>query len=203
MRRSELSRFSHLDIDFLPRLDATVPAASPALLLSSATELLVAPKTRQIPSSSSNKTHDISKSVASFSVSHPSEWESIRRRLVRLLPLPYVVEEKSVGEESSTKQDEVVLVSPPLFRQLTRVLSGLRCTLLHHARPVNRAPAGSEREKEKEGPSNGASEKEEKRIAVEVRIVEGRNVASGHIWIGEKLRKDLGLDLNSSFDLIK
>lgn len=106
-------------------------------------------------------------------------------------------------EGESTTQDEVVLVSPSLFRQLTRVLSGLRCTVSHHSRPDNRTPAGSEREKEKDGPSNGATEKDEKRVTVEARIVEGRNVASGHVWIGEKLRKELGLDLDSTFDLIK
>ena len=182
--------------------DATVPAASPALLLTSATELLVAPKTRQAPTASPSKTHDISKSVASFSVSHPSEWDSIRRRLMRLLPLPYLAEEPSTEDASVVdKTDDTVLVSSSLFRQLARVLPGLRCTVSRHSRPINRPPPGSE--KEKEGPSSGVGEKEEKRVAIEVKIVGGRNVPSGHVWVGEKIRKDLGLEQNSCYDLIK
>ncbi|GAA5945061.1 hypothetical protein JCM3775_004275 [Rhodotorula graminis] len=78
-------------------VDSTLPSASPAVLLTTSTELVVAPKARHAPpSSSSTKTHDLSSTTSTTSAAAAghlaptsaaqAEWERARRTLLRLLP---------------------------------------------------------------------------------------------------------------------
>jgi peroxin-1 len=181
--------------------DAVTPAASPALLLTSDTELLVAPKTRHAPPpASSTKSHDLASTSAdqSHRPTTAAEWDAVKKKLVRLLPLELNPLERhdddgkllqnGISEEDTAAMDEgTAYVSPALYRQFRKLLPNLRCVLSHHTRPVPK-PAPSEK-KEEEGAATGS----ERAVLVEVKIREGRNVGVDHVWVGEKLRQDLGL----------
>lgn len=157
--------------------DATTPPASPALLLTSNTELIVAPKTRHAPIPST-KSHDLS-SPSAPAPTNPA-WDLLRRKLVRLLP-----RELDVGAKEEEGEDSV-WVSPGLYRSMTAVLPSLRCTVVHHLRPVNKGLVEGKEKEEKE-----AGKEEGRRV--EVRVREARGVASGQVWVGDKVRKELGL----------
>lgn len=180
--------------------ESTTPAASPALLLTSATELIVAPKSRHAPPPAVNKTHDLTSTAPSTAPVTSPEWDALKRKLVRLLPLASVHAE--LASSSCSVEHLEALVCPALYRALKGVLPSLRVNLLHHARPVARgsaSAAGGEA-----GPSTattGASaggkeeeaSKEEKRKEVEVRLRESSAVPVGHVWVGEAARVELGL----------
>lgn len=70
-------------------------------------------------------------------------------------------------------------------------------------RPVAKvAGPSSEREKEKE--RSGANEKETgKASVVEVKIRESVIIPDGHVWINEQLRIELGINQDSTFELLK
>lgn len=180
----------------LSTTDATVPAASPALLLTSETELIVAPKTRQAIASTSNITHDLAATEEDVvSKTSSPEWERLKRQLIRLLPSALA----PLNHEAPPLDEDAALVSPALYRQIKSALPSLRCTLSHRARPQPKVAAAADKEKEKAG------EKELLRLLsnVEVRIASNDRIPQGHIWIGEKLRSDLNLSPESSFDLLK
>lgn len=207
-----------------PRPDATVPTASPALLLTSATELLVAPKTRNaLVPSSPTKAHDISSSAASSKAdlmvargAEGSEWETVKRRLVRLLPGAYELPPTSSAAAFRVDADAVYLPMS-LYKQLTRAFPQQRVTVTHFPRPVTRpisGPApGSERESTHDvAPAGGAAgaakdkaDERERKPAVEVKILLAKSIASGNIWAGEGIRKQLGLVGigEGGFELIK
>lgn len=86
----QISRASKFYTDSPILVDATVPAASPALLLTSATELIVAPKTRHNYAPTTTKSHDLSSPQASTSAIPKSPiWDAHRRKLIRLLPIDF------------------------------------------------------------------------------------------------------------------
>ncbi|ORY80196.1 P-loop containing nucleoside triphosphate hydrolase protein [Leucosporidium creatinivorum] len=170
-------------------VDSTSPSASPALLLTSATELIVAPKTRRSAAVPSTKTHDLSSTPSAPSTSNITspEWSSLKRRLVRLLPLEGIVS-SSAEPNSAESADTDALVSPSLHRDLKRVFPSLRINLVHHARPVAR---GSSSSGEAGGASGEDGAKDERRKEAEVRIKESSAVPAGHVWIGEAARAEL------------
>ncbi|KAI5478553.1 peroxin-1 [Pseudohyphozyma bogoriensis] len=176
-------------------VDSTSPAASPALLLTADTELIVAPKTRHaLPPPAPAKAHDLTSTSTAPTPAQNQEWESISRKLVRLLP-------KDV-EGLGIKEDEdgtfpVAYVSPGAFAAFKSALPALTCLLGHHPRPVQKGEGG-EREKEKEKDAKAVKEELKK---VEVKVREGRSVPTGHVWIGQKARKELGVE--GSYELLK
>ena len=99
---------------------------------------------------------------------------------MRLLP-----RDLDVGAKEEEGEDSV-WVSPGLYRSMRGVLPSLRCTIVHHLRPVNKWLVEGKEEKE--------GTKEEGR-RVEVRVKQARGVASGQVWVGEKVRKELGLEI--------
>ena len=213
--RFTVGEFFHLSNGEVPTdrslTDSTSPSASPALLLTSDTELIVAPKTRQavVPST---KSHDLTSTPSAPSSSRLSSpiWDALRRKLVRLLPLEGFA--SSSAEHSATEHLEA-LVSPALYRSLKAIFPSLRVNLIHHARPIARG-GGSSGEATAALEANGSgkekeSGKDEKRKEVEVRVKESRAVPAGHVWIGDAARAELGLSLagegasEGGFDLLR
>lgn len=178
-------------------IDATTPQASPALLLTADTELIVAPKTRNTTASTSSITHDL---ASDESPTSKPEWDRLRRRLLRLLPETLV----APSQIDLALSDSTAFVSPESYRQFQIALPSMRCILSHRTRPTAKVGAlSSDREKEKER-SNGTNDKDIVRTAeVEVRIAEAEDVPSGHIWINDRLRNELKIPAGSSYELLK
>lgn len=231
-----------LSTEKTPSLDATVPTATPALLLTSDTELVVAPKTRfALPPSTTTKSHDLTTPSTSTSTKSQEEWESLTRRLVRLLP-PDLSTEIGITPEQDDVGEGVlgnVWVGSSLFRNFNSSLGAggeaLKCALMHVSRPssLNKPDGtgalggGVTSNLPKESPQigsgsdrfdqqlpmggvgrSGGKSKEDLAIGkIEVRVKEGRNIPRGHVWVGEKVRKELGLADYSSggggFELLK
>ncbi|KAL8286225.1 hypothetical protein RQP46_004713 [Phenoliferia psychrophenolica] len=193
-------------------VDGTSPAASPALLLSADTELIVAPKTRNAPPPTAPATHDLSSlsspptqnGYSSHSASTP-EWDAARRKLLRLLPRELVLD---LDGASDADTDAIAFVSSGLYKVIKRSWSAGKISVGLCVRPngSDAAAAGGEKEKarddgkakdEASAPGAGA-----KRIDVKVRAAKG--VPRGHVWVGEKVRKDLGLaESPAGFELLR
>lgn len=196
--------------------DATTPAASPAVLLTYSTELLVAPKSRFAPPPSAPKTHDLSANGAQPSSSKPlsPEWDRLRRKLVRLLPLEGL--QSTSGErnddDTTPPTSPEAFVSPALYRSLTAAAPTLRVNLIYHARPVAKGSgsASGEPATPSSPQTNGNGKEEEaskdtKRKEVEVLVKEARGVPNGHVWVSETVRKELALasGAEGTFELLR
>ncbi|KAK4696983.1 peroxin-1, partial [Phenoliferia sp. Uapishka_3] len=184
-------------------VDATSPAASPALLLSSDTELIVAPKTRNAPQVSSPPTHDLSSSSQNKARNGSSpEWEACRRKLLRLLPRDLDLE---LGSGDVDPQLEgIAYVSKSLYKAIISNWPAGKISIGHYVRPKSSDVGGSggEKEKGKEEASTAAAAGSNGRIDVKVKV--GKRVPPGHVWVGEKIRKEIGLaDGAGSFELLR
>ncbi|TNY17359.1 P-loop containing nucleoside triphosphate hydrolase protein [Rhodotorula diobovata] len=136
-------------------VDSTVPAASPAVLLTTSTELVVAPKSRH-PAPSASKTHDLSgpstAQAAPPSSAAQAEWEQVRRTLLRLLPASHPAPSPSSSPSDTAPSSSTVashapaqlLVHPSLARKVRRAFPGLggRISAAHYPRPGPAGPAG-------------------------------------------------------------
>ncbi|GAA5897416.1 hypothetical protein JCM6882_001881 [Rhodosporidiobolus microsporus] len=192
-------------------VDSVSPSASPALLLTSSTELIVAPKPRHpAPSSSSQKPHDLSAPATSHPASSSSDWDKTRRPLLRLLPLDLEPEELTSAPANEKPGEDALFVAPGLAKAVRRSFPLARITLSHFPRPTSAAKssssgapgAGAEQVSSptaEEGPSpapgaTGAQEAAQvARPLVEVRVYESARVPPGHAWVGEKVRREVGL----------
>ncbi|GAA5838500.1 hypothetical protein JCM9279_003263 [Rhodotorula babjevae] len=135
-------------------VDSTTPAA-PAVLLSTSTELVVAPKARH-PPLSATKTHDLSSTstAAQPTSAAQAECESVRRTLVRLLPAAYPCPRPSSSSSAPTDAERQqqqpqleleLVVHPSLARKVRRAFPGLggRASVVHWARPGSGSGSGS------------------------------------------------------------
>ncbi|SCZ90288.1 BZ3500_MvSof-1268-A1-R1_Chr1-3g01895 [Microbotryum saponariae] len=189
-------------------VDATTPPASPAVLLTSATELLVAPRTRSAkPQPLPPKVHDLSSDTAAVPSSVSPEWDRVRKRLVRLLPLEVMPSssssdiaepQSSVLRSGSNEEFSIydAFIAPTLYHALARIFPSLRVAISHHPRPPTKGP---------DAPSTNPDEagKDSHRKQVDVRIKLGREIQNGQIWLSEAARQDLGIGLDRSFELLK
>ncbi|KDE09691.1 hypothetical protein MVLG_00095 [Microbotryum lychnidis-dioicae p1A1 Lamole] len=189
-------------------VDATTPPASPAVLLTSVTELLVAPRNRYAkPQPLPPKVHDLSSDTAAVPSSVSPEWDRVRKRLVRLLPLEampsssssVIAEPQSCVLRSASNDESLIydaFIAPTLYHVLSRIFPSLRVAVSHHPRPPTKGP---------DAPSTNPDEagKDSHRKQVDVRIKLGREIQNGHIWLSEAARQDLGIGLDRSFELLK
>ncbi|GAA6006638.1 hypothetical protein JCM10207_005001 [Rhodosporidiobolus poonsookiae] len=197
-------------------VDSISPEATPALLLTSSTELIVAPKSRHpAPSSSSSKPHDLSTSPSTTSPPASSDWDQTRRRLLRLLPLSLAPGELASAPTNARPGDDALFVHPSLARAVRRAFPSGRITVSHYARPTGKsapgagadgaAPAAAE-ESGSPNPQNGASEAQSKAVVTamaEVRVYESASVPREHVWVGEKVRREIGLKEDGEFELLR
>ncbi|KAJ8296981.1 Peroxisome biosynthesis protein PAS1 [Rhodotorula toruloides] len=206
-------------------VDSTSPAASPAVLLTSSTELIVAPKSRHAPAPASSKTHDLSathsKSSAPTSAA-AAEWEHARRRLLRLLPLSLAPPEAAPSTDSSLQDEPAsVYVCPSLARVAKKAFpsgSG-RFTVAYQARPTGKGSATIDAppSSDSAGPSGGAASGDaaslgaasaggsgNEHVLAEVRVVESAKVPAGHVWMSEVLRREIGFKKgDGAFELVR
>ncbi|GAA5931842.1 hypothetical protein JCM1841_000827 [Sporobolomyces salmonicolor] len=195
-------------------VDSTDPPASPALLLTSSTELIVAPKSRHAPPPVASKTHDLSHPSSSPPPAvHTAEWDSLRRKLLRLLPLELeasvVAGSLDDAPDVPHRGDEIYL-SPSLYRSVRRIFPASKLNLAHHPRPkssaTNDGPAPPPTTDEAASGSGAGKGKEERRgsMGVEVRLRDSAKVPAGHAWIGERVRRELGIKGDrGGFELLK
>ncbi|GAA6059881.1 hypothetical protein JCM10212_007086 [Sporobolomyces blumeae] len=197
-------------------VDSTEPEAYSAVLLTSSTELIVAPKSRHAPpAAAQTKPHDLS--TPSVASTHLPEWDATRKKLLRLLPLEleHSVLAGSVvdGPIDSATNDEAYL-HPSLYRTLHRIFTGSKLALSHQARPKPRSPGtaggGPEAEDSHDagsaaaGATNKGKDDLVRPVVAEVRIRESSKVSVGHCWIGERVRAELGLKADSRpFELLR
>lgn len=200
--------------------DSTEPEVPPnsslPLLLTSATELIVAPKSRHTPSAAAtgSKPHDLSSSTAATTVHHP-EWPVVRKKLLRLLPLEVLPTSQFEATDSGKGRDDEVYLNRQLCRKLQEMFGrGSKLGLMVQPRPSRSgAVSGGATTSNEDGggvstKANGhdhASSKKESASTdekqqnqsisayVEVRLREGETVGDGQVWIGESLRNRLGL----------
>ncbi|BGP21579.1 peroxin-1 [Rhodotorula toruloides] len=207
-------------------VDSTSPTATPAVLLTSSTELIVAPKSRHAPPPASSKTHDLSATHSTSSAltsAAAAEWEQARRRLLRLLPLSLAPPEAASSTDSSAHHDDhdSIYVCPSLARVVKKAFpsgSG-RFTVAHHARPTGRGSATIDAPPsgDSSGRSGGAAGGEatspgaasagvsgNEHILAEVRVVESAKVPVGHVWFSDALRREVGIRKGGgAFELIR
>lgn len=177
----------------------------------------MAPKTRNAPPPSAPATHDLSSHPSDSqhpapngSSSHPSstpEWDAARRKLLRLLPHELVL---SLDDGVDPEADSIAFVSSALYKVIKRSWPAGRVSIGHCVRPNGSEVGGPGGEKDK-GREDGRAKDDAgaagpgavvKRIDVKVR--EAKGVSRGHIWVGEKVRKDLGLaDATVGFELLR
>ncbi|GAA5917426.1 hypothetical protein JCM8208_004074 [Rhodotorula glutinis] len=148
-------------------VDSILPNASSTVLLSTSTELVVAPKARHAPSSSSaTKTHDLSApstttTTTTSSSSAPTsaaqaEWEHVRRTLLRLLPSSFPRPSSTTSSTAPTSSTDTdpdadappqLVVHPSLARKVRRAFPGAgargRVSAAWWARPGSGAGAGA------------------------------------------------------------
>ncbi|GAA5888591.1 hypothetical protein JCM16303_000882 [Sporobolomyces ruberrimus] len=200
--------------------DLTSSSTNPLpLLLTSATELIVAPKSRHAPSTTtSTKTHDLSfngSSSVPTSSAHLTEWNLLRRKLLRLLPLSY---DLAHVESESTDTGDEMYVSRAVYKKVQEIFGkGHKLSLMVQARPKNGSTGSGPEEpststlgtdstsqKGKEGTSAAGVGTEEK-PSVEVRVRGSQRVGEGQVWIGANLREELGLGIGNEgdFELLK
>lgn len=170
------------------------------MLLSSDTELIIAPKTRQPDASTANanKTHDLStidpeNRTAPNGVFSTPAWEAVQKRLLRLLPLEALTRaEHRLTQEND--DDNSLLVSSEDFNAIHRASPALRLNVHHQPRPNVKSAAGPESGAgTSSGPKDGKEDENLVPSETEVRIKESHAVPVGHAWTGRKIRQDLGL----------
>ncbi|GAA5917117.1 hypothetical protein JCM5296_001201 [Sporobolomyces johnsonii] len=197
-------------------VDSTDPPTSPALLLTSSTELIVAPKSRHAPPPATSKTHDLSHPSSSAPPAvHTAEWGSLRRKLLRLLPVEL---EASVlagslddAPDAPLSGDEIYL-HPSLYRSVRRIFPSSKLTLVHYPRPKSKPSATNDGSAptpttDEAASGNGAGKGKEEgggSMGVEVRLRDSAKVPAGHAWIGERVRRELGIKGDGGgFELLK
>ncbi|GAA5981337.1 hypothetical protein JCM10908_004073 [Rhodotorula pacifica] len=197
-------------------VDSTTPASDSPLMLSSSTELIVAPKSRHPPKAEKSAAHDLSAPSARPAVTSAAtaEWEQAKRRLLRLLPPSLTPPETSAADDAS--RDHTIYVSRGLYETARRAFPGeTRMTLTHHPRPVhksstaNAGPAqgdngGAARgDEEHAAPALDQATSTSSRPVAEVRIAESASVPPAHIWVPESVRREIGLKQGDAFELLK
>ncbi|KAM0755823.1 AAA-domain-containing protein [Meredithblackwellia eburnea MCA 4105] len=222
-------------------VDSTSPASSPAVLLTSDTELIVAPKSRNQPSAPTQKPHDLS-STPTVNGRHPpaptvngfahatSDLERmVKRRTLRLLPRSYPlgIPTSPVDGIEEKEKEPIAYLSPDLYRLVKSVWGAGKGTVVLHSRPKGegsssengrgREESGGQQQQPPQpngvtvgspsagqaygvvGPTGSSGRK-----SAEVRFKEGVNVPSGHLWISDRGRKDLGIEIGAGpFDLVR
>ncbi|GAA5966735.1 hypothetical protein JCM3765_000928, partial [Sporobolomyces pararoseus] len=203
------------------------------LLLTSSSELIVAPKSRHLPpQNSSTKSHDLStpappSNSSSHSHLNNPEWILLRKKLLRLLPLSLTPQNPFLGasnDELEGEGDEMYL-SRGTVKKLQDVWGrGNKLSLTVQTRPSNHSGSakggedvsmgtgpGSEGGSKSTNPTNSTNE-EKTAKAVEVRVRESNRICDGQVWIGESLREELGLiktgetggeNADGSFELLR
>ncbi|GAA5997379.1 AAA family ATPase peroxin 1 [Rhodotorula paludigena] len=198
-------------------VDSTTPSASTAVLLTSTTELIVAPKSRHLPSSapSSSKTHDLSGPSSSASAPASSaataEWGLLRRKLLRLPPTSHPSPLSDPSAAAPSPPPDALVVHPALARALVRAFPAGKITVSHFARPKERTgadeAAGGGTQAAGPGAGDvqphafapppsaptpaGAGPPDKALEAVEVAVVASERVPPGHAWVGERVRDEL------------
>ncbi|BGP44588.1 Peroxisome biosynthesis protein pex1 [Rhodotorula kratochvilovae] len=213
-------------------VDSTTPSTSSAVLLTTSTELIVAPKSRHLAgaASSASQKHDLSAPATSSAPTSAAqaEWAQLSRRLLRLLPPSFPAPPTSAPLDEG---DPALLVHPSLARAVRRAFPGLggRISAAHYPRP-GAAGAGASaggkaadaQQQQQDGgdapgsPVTGAAAVPAAAVegpaasAMEVRVAECEGVPVGHVWAGEALRAELlasaagaGVGREGAFELIR
>lgn len=183
-------------------------------MLSSATELIVAPKSRHPPKAEKTSTHDLSGPPVHPAVTSAAtaEWEQAKKRLLRLLPAEVEPAEASAVDPM---KDQTVYVSRGLYELVRRAFPGeSRMTISHQARPVHKASnasssstqadnagiAGGDEEHATPAPESTATPS---KPVAEVRIAACAEVPVAHVWVPETVRRELGLKQSDAFELLR
>ncbi|TKA53102.1 hypothetical protein B0A53_03982 [Rhodotorula sp. CCFEE 5036] len=171
-------------------VDSTSPASDSPLMLSSATELIVAPKSRHPPKAEKPSTHDLSGPPARPAVTSAvtAEWEQAKKRLLRLLPAEMEPVEASAADPM---KDQTVYVSRGLYELVRRAFPG---------ETHNAGTAGGDEEHATPAPESTPLPS---RPIAEVRIAECPEVPVAHVWVPEPVRRELGLKQSDAFELLK
>lgn len=194
--------------------DSTSPVSDSPLMLSSATELIVAPKSRHPPKAEKTSTHDLSGPPVRPAVTSAAtaEWEQAKKRLLRLLPAEMEPVEATAADPM---KDQTVYVSRGLYELVHRAFPGeTRMTISHQPRPMhktsnanptstqadNAGTAGGDEEHATPAPESTAPPS---RPIAEVRILESAEIPVAHAWVPETVRRELGLKQSGAFELLK
>lgn len=185
-------------------------------MLSTATELIVAPRSRHAQPVEKPSTHDLSAASSRPSVTSAAtaEWEQARKRLLRLLPAGMQPRE---AQAEQAGLEHTVYVCRALYDTIRRAFPGeSRMTLGHFMRPLLHKPSGpapatgaadhaegsGAAEAEHQDPSSAGEQAAHAQVA-EVRVSESRDVPAAHIWISTGVRREIGLQADDAFALIK
>lgn len=110
--------------------------------------------------------------------------------------------------ETEEETEPVVYASSELVRsfKLAALPQGMRCSISVWERPSHKSHAGANEGEDKEvkmtslaGVGSGTAgagaekEKEKERVKVQARVKEAKGLENGHVWIGGRVRKELGL----------
>ena len=166
---------------------------------------------RNAPPPTAPASHDLSSSPPSAtrngSGSHPAlstECDAARRKLLRILPRELVLD---LDGAIDVDTESIAFVSSALYRVIKRTWPAGKVSIGYCVRP-NMADAGGEKDKGRdEGKGKdeaGAAGAMTGAKRTDVRVREAKGVPRGHIWVGEKVRKDLGLaDGAAGFELLR
>jgi peroxin-1 len=183
-------------------------------MLSSATELIVAPKSRHPPKAEKPSTHDLSGPPARPAVTSAvtAEWEQAKKRLLRLLPAEMEPVEASAADPM---KDQTVYVSRGLYELVRRAFPGeTRMTISHQPRPVHKTSNANSSSTQADNAGTAGGDEEHatpapestplpSRPIAEVRIAECPEVPVAHVWVPEPVRRELGLKQSDAFELLK
>lgn len=183
-------------------------------MLSSATELIVAPKSRHPPKAEKPSTHDLSGPPARPAVTSAvtAEWEQAKKRLLRLLPAEMEPVEASAADPM---KDQTVYVSHGLYELVRRAFPGeTRMTISHQPRPVHKTSNANSSSTQADNAGTAGGDEEHatpapestplpSRPIAEVRIAECPEVPVAHVWVPEPVRRELGLKQSDAFELLK
>ncbi|KAK4055252.1 Peroxisome biosynthesis protein pex1 [Microbotryomycetes sp. JL201] len=193
-------------------VESISPAPTSAVLLAADTELIIAPRSRQNASSvTADKPHDLSapskgSNLPQGGMFGSSEWEQLQKRLVRLLPLNAAC---ATSEDASDPLQYDLLVSQTTHSAVKRVAPALRLALHVQTRPGNLAsrPTQADSNQSSNSVSQGDnSRKDLKGKEIDVRVKEHTSIPDGHVWLGERARKEFGLlkgDGDGRFELLR
>jgi hypothetical protein len=180
--------------------DSLEPENERALLLTLNTEVIIAPKTRQVASTAKHDLNEMSPSPAS--AAFPS---SLRRQLFRLLPLDLI---EPFGLPPATSRDEDVptaLVHPVLYASLTQAVPSAKVGLSWVPQPQQHGlgDKDKDREKEKKDKHKPKETDDESERKIVVRLERDRQIPKGHVWLAEKGRSKLGLKEGNVWELVR
>lgn len=195
-------------------VDSTSPASDSPLMLSSATELIVAPKSRHPPKAEKTSTHDLSGPPVHPAVTSAAtaEWEQAKKRLLRLLSAEVEPAEASAVDPM---KDQTVYVSRGLYELVRRAFPGeSRMTISHQARPVHKASNASSSSTQADNAGIAGGDEEHATPApesiatpskpvAEVRLAACAEVPVAHVWVPETVRRELGLKQSDAFELLR